>query len=109
MLVHDAVEQHRRRGAQSVLGESEADGVGAVVDGELTIKKQLQLLEELGHGPVRERTGEARSVPGIRQRVADKEVLVFLLRLPLREVGSVSAAGNGLTNLLCDVKKIRLP
>ena len=106
VLVHDAVEQHGRGGGKCCLGECEVDGVSAVVDCELTVKKQLQLLEELGHGPMRERTGEARSVPRIRQSVADKEILIFLLFLPFREVGSVPYL---LADLAGDVNKIRLP
>ena len=106
VLVNHLVELHGLRGKQRGIGKGKFHRLAPVVDGELAAQKQLQLLEELRDRPMRQRTGEARSVPGIRERVADKEILVFLLFFPLREVSRVAYS---LANLLRDVKKIRLP
>ena len=55
---------------------------------------------------MRQCTSEAAGVPSIRECVADKQILVFLLILPLREVKGIT---YDLTYLLCDIKEIRLP
>ena len=106
VLVNDLVNSYLRQCGKNIIGVDETDMTVAVVDFELRFKKRFELLEELRHGPMRQCSGEFRHVPSIRERVADKEIPVFLLFLPLREIAGIAYS---LANFLCDLKKIRLP
>lgn len=55
---------------------------------------------------MRQGVGETVDVPGVWKRVADNEILVFLLLLPFGEVSRIT---DRLTNPLSDVEEIRLP
>ncbi len=86
VLVDDIAQLHRAGGFEDRLREGEAYGLGAVVDFKLRVKKKLQFLEKLRDRPMRQGAGVLRRVPCRRERVAYKEVAVFLRPLPLREV-----------------------
>ena len=55
---------------------------------------------------MRQRRSEVIFLPGIRESVADKEILKIFLFFPFREVNFIPAV---FANLLYDVKKIGLP
>ena len=106
VLVDDLVNSHRRQCGKNVLRVGETDVTAAVVDVELRFKKRFELLEELRHGPVRQRPGERRQVPSVRERVADEQIAVFLLFFPCRKIVGVA---HSFANLLHDIEQIRLP
>ena len=106
MLVDDAVKPDRTGILKNLLRKSKTDMSTSMVDGKLTAEEKFKLLEVFGDSPMRKRTSILGHVPCSGKRVADEQVLVFLLFLPLGEVVGVASI---VTNLLCDVEQVRLP